>query len=105
MDVCSLVDDLIEGIFRLMMSDEHDPVNVGNPNEISILTFAEVINRLAGSTAGITMMPSSKLGNDPQRRRPDITRARELLGWETRVALEAGLDLTISYFRRKMNLA
>jgi dTDP-glucose 4,6-dehydratase len=88
-----------------MMSDEHGPVNIGNPTEMNILTFAEVINRLVGNKAGIVMQPSSKLGNDPQRRRPDISRAQDILGWEPQVSLETGLELTISYFRRKINLA
>jgi dTDP-glucose 4,6-dehydratase len=99
------VDDLVEGIYRLMMSDEHDPVNIGNPVEISMVTFASVINQLIGNKAGIVFKPSSKLGDDPQRRRPDISRANEILGWEPRVSLESGLELTISYFRRKMNLS
>jgi dTDP-glucose 4,6-dehydratase len=98
------VDDLVEGIYRLMMSDEHDPVNIGNPTEISIITFAEVINRLVGNKAGVVLKPSSKLGNDPQRRRPDISRAHDILGWEPQVSLETGLELTILYFRRKIIL-
>lgn len=97
------VQDLIEGIFRLMQSDEHYPVNIGNPTEISILSFAEKINQLTGNKAGIIMQPLLKMEDDPQRRQPDITRAREILHWKPEVPLETGLDLTIPYFRRKIN--
>src|SRR5512140_3719381 len=96
------VDDLIDGIYRLLVSDEHMPVNIGNPNETSILEFAELINRLTGNTAGLDYHPTARLGDDPQRRRPDITRARSILGWEPKVNLEQGLARTIEYFRKKM---
>ncbi|WP_299026064.1 UDP-glucuronic acid decarboxylase family protein [uncultured Thermanaerothrix sp.] len=98
------VDDLIEGIYRLLLSDEHYPVNLGNPQEITILEFAEVINRLTGNKAGIVFKPGSRLGDDPQRRQPDITRARQILGWEPKTSLEEGIRLTIPYFRQKMGL-
>ncbi|WP_322807312.1 UDP-glucuronic acid decarboxylase family protein [Thermanaerothrix sp.] len=98
------VDDLIEGIYRLLLSDEHYPVNLGNPEEITILEFAEVINRLTGNKAGIVFKPESRLGDDPQRRQPDITRARTILGWEPKTSLEEGIRLTIPYFRQKMGL-
>ncbi len=98
------VDDLIEGIYRLLLSDEHYPVNLGNPQEITILEFAEVINRLTGNKSGIVFKPESRLGDDPQRRRPDITRARTILGWEPKTSLEEGIRLTIPYFRQKMGL-
>ncbi|MCX8024147.1 MAG: SDR family oxidoreductase [Thermanaerothrix sp.] len=98
------VDDLIEGIYRLLLSDEHYPVNLGNPQEITILEFAEVINRLTGNKAGIVFKPESRLGDDPQRRQPDITRARTILGWEPQTSLEEGIRLTIPYFRQKMGL-
>lgn len=99
------VDDLIEGIYRLFMSDESLPVNIGNPAEISILEFAETINHLVGNQAGIIKLPEQRLGDDPQRRRPDITRAKELLGWEPKVSLEEGIARTIPYFREKLGLA
>ena len=99
------VDDLIEGIYRLLLSDEHLPVNLGNETETSILEFAETINRLTGSRSGLVYQPDSRLGNDPERRRPDLTRARSLLGWEPKVDLETGLLRTIDYFRKKMGLA
>ena len=99
------VNDLVEGIYRLLMSDEYMPVNIGNPTETSILEFAEAINRLTGNPAGLDYHPGSRLGDDPQRRRPDITRARSLLGWEPKIALEEGLSRTIAYFRKKMGIA
>ncbi len=96
------VQDLIEGIYSLMLSEEHDPVNIGNPAEISILDFAETINELTQNKAGIIMQPSSKLSEDPQRRQPDITKAQEILHWTPLISLDAGLELTIPYFRRKI---
>jgi dTDP-glucose 4,6-dehydratase len=98
------VDDLIEGLYRLMMSDYHNPVNIGNPVETSILEFAEMINMLTGNQAGIGVEKAERLGNDPQRRRPDITRAKELLGWEPVVSLREGLEKTIPYFQKKLGL-
>lgn len=98
------VDDLIEGIYRLLMSDEHMPVNIGNPAEISILHFAEVINQMVGNKAGILFEPTRRLGDDPQRRQPDITRAREILHWQPTTNLETGLANTIEYFRAQMGL-
>ena len=96
------VDDLVDGIYRLLMSAEIMPVNIGNPIETSILEFAEVINRLTGNSAGLDFHPASRLGDDPQRRRPDITRARSLLSWEPKISLEEGLSRTIQYFEEKM---
>ncbi len=98
------VDDLIEGIVRLLYSDEHLPVNLGNPEETSILEFAEAINRIVGNKDGIVFLPKSRLEGDPQRRQPDIQRARQILGWEPQVSLEDGLRETIAYFRYKMGL-
>ena len=97
------VDDLIEGIYRLLLSDESMPVNIGNPNETSILEFAELINRLTGNRAGLIFQPDDRLGSDPQRRQPDIARARSLLGWEPKVGLEEGLTRTIESFRSRVN--
>ncbi len=98
------VDDLIDGIVRLLYSDEHMPVNIGNPVEMSILQFAETINQLTGNKAGITYI-DARSSRDPQRRRPDITRAREILGWEPKVDLREGLERTIPYFKQKLGLA
>lgn len=99
------VDDLVEGIVRLLLADEHMPVNIGNPVETTILEFAETINRLVGNAAGVVFKPDLRLGSDPQRRRPDITRARQILGWEPKVNLEEGLMRTIPYFKHKMGLS
>jgi dTDP-glucose 4,6-dehydratase len=96
------VADLVEGIVRLLESDEHMPVNLGNPREVTILEFAQVINRLTGNQGGIQFVPQGRTQGDPQRRRPDITRAQQILGWEPATALEDGLTQTIEYFRRVM---
>ena len=98
------VDDLVDGIVRLLNSDEHDPVNIGNPQETSILEFARTISTMIGNTAGIVFKPLDRVGNDPQRRRPDITRARAILKWEPKISLEEGLQRTIPYFRKEMGL-
>jgi dTDP-glucose 4,6-dehydratase len=98
------VDDLIEGIYRLLLSDEHGPVNIGNPVETTILDFAKVINQLTGNTAGIIFKPGSRGEGDPQRRQPDITRAREILGWQAKIDMEEGLLKTIAYFKTKLGL-
>jgi dTDP-glucose 4,6-dehydratase len=98
------VDDLVEGIYRLLLSDEHLPVNIGNPEEITILEFAKVINEIIGNPAGIAMKPALRLGDDPQMRRPDITRARQILEWEPKVSLHHGIRQTIPYFKEKMEL-
>jgi len=92
------VTDLIEGIYRLLMSDEVNPTNIGNPNEMTVLQFAEEIKRLTGSKAPIEFRPLPE--DDPKIRRPDITKARTLLNWEPVVPLEEGLTKTIDYFRR-----
>jgi dTDP-glucose 4,6-dehydratase len=98
------VDDLVDGIYRLLMSDEHLPVNIGNPIETSILEFAKMINRLTGNNAGLVYQMDSRLDSDPQRRCPDISRAQSILGWEPKVDMEAGLVRTISFFKEKMGL-
>jgi dTDP-glucose 4,6-dehydratase len=98
------VDDLIDGIFRLMVSDFHEHVNIGNPSETSILEFANLVNELIGNKAGTIIKMAKRLVNDPQRRQPDITRAKTILQWEPEVSLEDGLSKTIPYFKAKMNL-
>lgn len=98
------VDDLIDGIERLLLSDFSEPVNIGNPVETSILEFAEIINRLTGNKAGIVFRPENRIQGDPQRRRPDITRAQNVLKWQPEVDLEDGLSRTIPYFREKLGL-
>lgn len=99
------VDDLIEGIVRLLNSDEHLPVNIGNPIEMSVSQFAETINHITGNQAGVVFLPDERSARDPQRRQPDITRARTILGWEPKVALEEGLRKTIPYFKQQLGLA
>jgi dTDP-glucose 4,6-dehydratase len=98
------VDDLIEGIYRLLLSDEHQPVNIGNPIETTILDFAESINRITGNQAGIIFKEDARGEGDPQRRQPDISRAKEILDWEPKIDLEEGLASTIPYFKQKMGL-
>jgi dTDP-glucose 4,6-dehydratase len=98
------VDDLIDGILKLLYSSEHLPVNIGNQHEMSLLEFAETINRVAGSKGGITFVKDARSVRDPQQRQPDITRARTLLGWEPKTPLEEGIRLTIPYFRSKLGL-
>ncbi len=94
------VSDLVDGMVRLLLSGEHDPVNVGNPAETTILTFAETINRLTGNRAGIEFRSLPE--DDPKQRRPDITRAREILGWGPQVELEEGLSRTIYDFEARL---
>lgn len=96
------VTDLVEGIVRLMWTDMHDPVNIGNPNETTIRDFALLINELTGNEAGTVTLFAEGLGDDPQKRQPDITRARELLNWEPQVDLRSGLRETIAYFQTKI---
>jgi len=91
------VSDLVDGIYRLLMSDEANPTNIGNPAEMTVLQFAETIKRLVGTDAPIEFLPLPT--DDPKVRRPDITKARTILGWEPRVPLEEGLTRTIDYFR------
>src|SRR6266496_4006479 len=99
------VDDLIEGIVTLLYSDEHMPVNIGNPDEMTILQFAETINQIVGNKAGITFVKDARSVRDPQKRQPDITRAREILHWEPMITLEEGIQRTIPYFKKKLGLA
>ena len=92
--------DLIEGIYRLMMSDTSDPVNIGNPHEMTMLQFAEEIIKATGSKSKIVHKPLPQ--DDPKQRRPDITLAKKLLKWEPQVPLAEGLESTIAYFRKKV---
>jgi dTDP-glucose 4,6-dehydratase len=97
------VNDLVDGFVRLALSDVEDPVNLGNPEEMTILQFAEAVRSVAGGGGRIVHLPLPE--DDPQRRRPDIRRARELLGWEPRTSLVDGLRETIAYFRAVPGLA
>ncbi|MEX2589142.1 MAG: UDP-glucuronic acid decarboxylase family protein [Chitinophagales bacterium] len=91
------VDDLVEGIYRLLLSDYHMPVNIGNPSEISIKDFAEEIIKLTGTKQKVTYKELPK--DDPTQRRPDITKAKEILGWVPNVSREEGLKITYEYFK------
>jgi dTDP-glucose 4,6-dehydratase len=95
------VDDLIEGIYRLFLSDENYPVNIGNPSELSILEMANTINRLFKNPEEVVLYPDKRGEGDPQRRRPDITRAQQILKWNPTIDLKEGLTLTISHFKDK----
>lgn len=94
------VSDLVEGIARLLASNEVMPVNLGNPNEMTIRAFAEKINALTGNKAGIVYVPRPV--DDPSRRCPDISKAKRILGWEPKVSLDEGLEKTIAYFAEKI---
>ena len=94
------VSDLVDGVLRLMDSDVHDPVNIGNPHEMTVEEIAREILRLTGSKSRIVYRPLPE--DDPKVRQPDITRARTLLGWEPKVPLEEGLKKTLEYFREKV---
>jgi dTDP-glucose 4,6-dehydratase len=95
------VDDLVEGIYRLLLSDEVDPVNIGNPDEVSILDFAKEIIALTGTSSKVVYKPLPQ--DDPKVRQPDITRARAVLGWEPRVPRAEGLRRTVEYFKARVN--
>ncbi|GAB4210117.1 MAG: SDR family oxidoreductase [Roseiflexaceae bacterium] len=95
------VADLVEGVYRLLHSDEKEPVNIGNPGEYTIKQFAEVINELTGNTAGITYK-DMRTKDDPQVRQPDISKARRVLGWQPQISVEEGLRRTIPWFREQL---
>ena len=90
------VSDMVDGLYRLGQSDEPYPVNIGNPREMTVLEFAEAIRQLTGGTVPVTHRPLPE--DDPKQRRPDITKAQRLLGWNPKVNLEDGLKLTLDYF-------
>jgi dTDP-glucose 4,6-dehydratase len=94
------ISDLVDGILRLMASSTNDPVNIGNPHEVSIAEIAKTIVRLVNSKSQLVMRPLPV--DDPKQRQPDITRARTLLGWEPKVGLDEGLQKTVGYFREKV---
>lgn len=93
--------DLIDGFYRLVLSKETGPINIGNPTERTMLEFAQEIKTLTGSSSEIVFKPL-KTEDDPKQRRPDITKAKTLLGWEPKVTLEAGLKETIAYFQKRL---
>jgi len=94
------VSDLVDGIYRLLLSDEPDPVNIGNPSEMTILDFAQTINQITGNPGGIRYEPLPE--DDPKQRQPNITRARTILEWEPRVTLAEGMAQTIAYFEQQL---
>ncbi|UYQ93593.1 SDR family oxidoreductase [Chitinophaga horti] len=94
------VDDLVEGIYRLLLSDYHLPVNIGNPSEITLKQFAEEIIALTGTSQKIVYHPLPK--DDPKQRQPDITKAKEILGWEPKVDRKEGLKITYEYFKQAL---
>jgi dTDP-glucose 4,6-dehydratase len=94
------ITDLVDGIIRLMLSSENDPINIGNPREMTIKEIADTIIRMTGSKSQVVYKPLPT--DDPKQRRPDITRARTLLDWEPAVDLDEGLVKTIEYFRTKV---
>ncbi len=98
------VSDLVEGIYRLLLSDETMPVNLGNPDEMTIVQFAEVVNEVTGNPGGI-IYEDKRIEGDPQTRQPDITRAKQILGWEPVVDLREGLKLTVEYFRDRVAIS
>ena len=97
------VSDLVDGIVKLMHSSEHEPVNLGNPLEMKILEFAQIVQRLTGTKSEIVFITPTdeRTKDDPQVRRPDITRARTVLGWEPSVSVDEGIGRTIEYFRER----
>lgn len=97
-------EDEIEGLFKLVMSEENYPVNIGNPHEMSILKLAEMINDLTDNPGGLIFQESKRIKGDPQTRQPDITRAKDILGWEPETDIHNGLTHTIEYFRNKVVL-
>jgi len=99
------VQDTVEGIYQVLMSDEPEPINIGNATEVSIMDFAKEIVELTGSRSRIVTRPFPKgFEDDPKVRQPDITRAQELLGWEPRVPRRQGLRVTLDYFKRRLGL-
>jgi dTDP-glucose 4,6-dehydratase len=96
------VDDLVDGLYKLLISTENDPINLGNPREITIHQLASAVNSLTKNPADIKFFPKQRAPADPQRRQPDITRAKKVLGWEPKVDLEPGLMKTIDDFKSRL---
>lgn len=96
------IDDLVDGIFKLLMSDYVYPINLGNPDEVTILQLANEIKELTGSKSKIVFKPLPP--DDPKVRKPDITKAKEILGWEPRVSRDEGLRKTLEYFKQKLGI-
>jgi dTDP-glucose 4,6-dehydratase len=90
----------VEGIYRLLLSDYHLPVNIGNPQEITLLQFADEILKLIDTKSKLTFLPLPT--DDPKQRQPDITKAKNILGWEPKVGREEGLKITLAYFKKEL---
>lgn len=99
------VDDLVNGIVELLLSDEHEPINLGNPEEITMKDLAILINRLLNNPKEIILLDNKTTGDDPARRQPDISKAKKLLDWMPKINLEEGVMRTLPYFRNKMGLS
>ena len=97
------VSDLVDGLYRLMLSDERYPVNLGNPREMTVREFAEALQRLTGVAADLVFCPLPE--DDPKQRQPDIAKAKRVLGWNPRISLEEGLKLTLEYFANELQPA
>ena len=97
------VSDMVDGLYRLMLSDEREPVNLGNPVELTMIEFAERIQRLTGTKS--KMVFCDLPADDPKRRRPDISKAKRVLGWEPKIELEEGLASTVEYFQSVLTTA
>ncbi len=97
------VSDLVEGIVRLMSVDFHEPVNIGNPNEFTVMELAKKVIEITNSKSEFRYLPLQL--DDPKRRKPDISRARELLGWEPQISLDDGLKMTLAYFNQTLNMS
>ena len=98
------IDDLVEGVIRLLNNDYVDPINIGTTREVSVLEFARIVNAVAGNDAGFVYADGSRIDGDPQTRQPDTARAKAVLNWQPQIALEDGLDRTIRYFRAVLRL-
>jgi len=96
------VDDLVDGLYRLVQADFHEPVNLGNPAEMTIAELGEVVNRLTGNSTAMQLIPDARAPADPQQRKPDIRRAKEVLDWEPVTPLERGLQDTLADFRKRL---
>ncbi len=96
------VSDLVNGLYKLLESDEREPVNIGNPHEFTIREFAELVNEVTDNPAGIVVKPDLRITDDPQTRQPDITKARSILHWEPKVELAEGIRRTVPYFRDQL---
>lgn len=96
------VGDLVEGVYRLLLSDEVEPVNIGNPHEFTMREFAEIVNAMTGNPAGTVVKPELRIKDDPQNRQPDISKAKRVLNWEPQVTLQAGLEQTIPWFAEQL---